>query len=210
MKPSWDKLMKEFKDHPTILVADVDCDGAGKSVCDKHNIEGFPTLRHGSPDSLEDYEGEREFDALKEFAGNLKPTCSPSNVDACTPEDKTEMNKLMEMSKDDLGKVVSEASEKVKAANKAFDDEVDKLQKMYDELEKKKSEAVKIIQTPSLKMAQKVFVHKGGELPKEEEPQGQGDEEDMGEEGDMGDMGDEGDEGAEGEAEKEGDAKTEL
>ena len=34
MKPAWDALMADYKDHPTKLVADVDCTAAGKPLCD--------------------------------------------------------------------------------------------------------------------------------------------------------------------------------
>ena len=45
MKPDWDKLMEEFKDSPTALVADVDCTADGKPICDDNGVRGFPTLK---------------------------------------------------------------------------------------------------------------------------------------------------------------------
>jgi len=45
MKPAWDKLMEEYADDASILVADVDCIGAGKSKCDDVGIKGFPTIK---------------------------------------------------------------------------------------------------------------------------------------------------------------------
>jgi len=44
LKPAWDTLMADYKDHPTKLVADVDCTGPGKPLCDANGVKGFPTL----------------------------------------------------------------------------------------------------------------------------------------------------------------------
>merc|ERR1719449_331923 len=98
MKPAWDKLMKLFKDSTTAGVFDVDCTAEGKDLCETHGVQGFPTIKYGDPSALEDYEGGRDFDALKKFAEeNLKPMCSPSNMDLCDDDQKAELKTLMEM-----------------------------------------------------------------------------------------------------------------
>merc|ERR1719504_3223 len=103
MKPAWDKLMGDFKDSKTALVADVDCTADGKPLCDSNGVRGFPTIKYGDPNALEDYEGGRDFDSLLTFAKeNLKPTCSPSNIDLCDDDKKAEIAKLQAMSDDDL------------------------------------------------------------------------------------------------------------
>ena len=45
MKPAWDKLMEAYKNDESILVADVDCIGTGKSKCDEVGVKGFPTIK---------------------------------------------------------------------------------------------------------------------------------------------------------------------
>ena len=67
MKPAWDKLMDAFKDSNTALVGDVDCTAAGKPLCDSNGVRGFPTIKYGDPADLQDYNGGRDFDALKKF-----------------------------------------------------------------------------------------------------------------------------------------------
>jgi len=42
MKPDWDKLMEEFADSPTQLIADVDCTADGKSLCEANGIVVTP------------------------------------------------------------------------------------------------------------------------------------------------------------------------
>ena len=92
MKPAWDKLMDAFADSKTALVGDVDCTAAGKPLCDSNGVQGFPTIKWGDPSALEDYQGGRDFDGLKKFADeNLKPMCSPSNIDLCDDDKKKQI-----------------------------------------------------------------------------------------------------------------------
>ena len=92
MKPDWDKLMEEFKDSKTQGVYDVDCTADGKPLCDANGVKGFPTLKWGDPSVLQDYQGGRDFDSLKKHAEeNLKPMCSPSNIDRCDYGKKKEI-----------------------------------------------------------------------------------------------------------------------
>ena len=76
MAPAWEKLMKEFEDSPTALVAKVDCTAGGKEICKDYGVTGYPTIKYGDPADLQDYAGQREYDALYSFAQeNLKPLC---------------------------------------------------------------------------------------------------------------------------------------
>jgi len=138
MKPDWDKLMKQDfgKD---ALVADVDCTAAGKPLCEKVGVRGYPTLKWGDPNSLEDYSGGRTFADLKKFAKeNLKPICSPSNLDLCDDEKKAEITKFMEMDDAELDKMIEEKEKLLEEAEETFKSEVDKLQKKYTELQSEK------------------------------------------------------------------------
>mmetsp|Transcript_61595 Transcript_61595/g.107100 ORF Transcript_61595/g.107100 Transcript_61595/m.107100 type:complete len:136 (-) Transcript_61595:223-630(-) len=104
MKPDWDKLIGDFAESPTSLVADVDCttDG-GKDLCEKHGVRGYPTIKYGDPSDLKDYNGGRSYDALKKFADeNLGPTCGPANMDLCDDETKVKIEKYLKMSIDKL------------------------------------------------------------------------------------------------------------
>jgi len=114
MKPDWDKLMDEFKGSSTALIADVDCTESGKDLCETHGVQGFPTIKHGEPSELKDYEGGRDFDSLKKFASeNLGPTCGPDHVDLCSAKDKASIGKYEAMSKEDLEKKIAKITETV-------------------------------------------------------------------------------------------------
>jgi thiol-disulfide isomerase/thioredoxin len=68
IKPDWDKLMHEFEGSSTKLIADVDCTAEGEPLCNDMGVQGFPTLKWGDPSDLQDYNGGRSFEDLKEFA----------------------------------------------------------------------------------------------------------------------------------------------
>merc|ERR1719377_200565 len=115
MKPDWDKLMKEYDGHATALVADVDCTTGGKDLCETHGVQGFPTIKWGDPSGLEDYEGGRDYEALKKFAKeNLKPMCSPANIDLCDDEKKKKIEELQAMAPADLQAKVDEKKAEMK------------------------------------------------------------------------------------------------
>merc|ERR1719449_551112 len=140
MKPAWDKLMKLFKDSTTAGVFDVDCTAEGKDLCETHGVQGFPTIKYGDPSALEDYQGGRDYDSLKKFADGLKPTCSPANIDLCDEEQTAEIKKLQDMSAADLDAAIEEKEAEIKAAEKTFEDELEKLQNKYKKISQEKDE----------------------------------------------------------------------
>merc|ERR1719316_1107430 len=103
MKPAWDKLMKQFKDSATVLVADVDCTAGGEALCQEVGVEGYPTIKYGDPSDLQDYEGGRDFEELKKFASELGPMCSPANIDVCEDAEKKKGAGIEEIKKSGLG-----------------------------------------------------------------------------------------------------------
>jgi len=162
MKPDWDKLMKNWNKGErakTSLIADVDCtDEKAKPLCETHGVEGFPTIKWGDPSSLEVYEGGRDYDALKKFAkSNLKPMCSPSNIDLCDEEKKAEIAKLQALSAEDLDKQIEEKKAEIKAADEHFQAELKKLQETYEQLQKDKDAKVKEVKDSGLGLMQAVL-----------------------------------------------------
>merc|ERR1719353_395243 len=124
MKPAWDKLMAKYADKPGVLIADVDCTAEGKQSCENHGVQGFPTIKWGDPSALEDYEGGRGFDELNKFAEeNLKPMCSPSNIDLCDADKKKQIQTLQGLSAGDLDKKIEEGEQKIKDAESTFESE---------------------------------------------------------------------------------------
>jgi|Transcript_30736 hypothetical protein len=150
MKPDWDTLIDEFKNSKTALVADVDCTAGGKSLCEKHNVQGYPTIKWGEPTDLKDYEGGRDLESLRKFATeNLGPTCGPKNLDLCDEEDKKFLAKFMKWDIDELDMSIEEKDEKMKAmeakAKKVIDgleSQVSGLQSKIEKEKKKKDDGI--------------------------------------------------------------------
>ena len=135
MAPDWEKLGSEWEGNPVGLIAEVDCTTEGKPLCDANGVKGFPSLKYGDPNALEDYQGGRTYDALAEFAKeNLKPVCSPSNIDLCDDEKKAQIETLMAKSADDLAADIVEEEKKLEAAEEAFKASVEELQATYQKL----------------------------------------------------------------------------
>jgi len=163
MKPDWDKLIEEYADSTTALVADVDCTEAGKDLCETHGVEGFPTLKYGDPSDLQDYDGGREFEDMQTFAKeNLKPMCSVKNIDLCDDEKKALIKKYQAMELTGLDNLITEKETEEKDATKHFEEAVEKLQKHYEELEKGKKDKLEEIKESGLGLMKAVRASLGG------------------------------------------------
>jgi len=172
MKPAWDKLMKNWNKGDrlkTSLIADVDCTAEGKPLCETAGVTGFPTIKWGDAGNLETYEGGREYDALKKWAKeNLKPICSPSNIDLCDDEKKAEIAELEKLSAEDLAAKIEEGKAKIKGAEDFFTEEVKKLQDNYAKMQKDKDEEVAEVKKSGLGLMQAVQAHAKKSAGKEE------------------------------------------
>merc|ERR1712100_378606 len=121
---------------------------------------GFPTIKWGDPSALEAYEGGRDFDALEKFAKeNLKPMCSPSNIDLCDDDKKAEIEKFASMSADDLDAAIAEKEKENETAESEFKTFVEGLQKQYEDAMKKKDDAIAAVKASGLGLMKAVKAH---------------------------------------------------
>mmetsp|Transcript_15306 Transcript_15306/g.21829 ORF Transcript_15306/g.21829 Transcript_15306/m.21829 type:complete len:219 (+) Transcript_15306:142-798(+) len=157
MAPAWEQLAGEYKDSATALVAEVDCTTEGKPLCDEHGVRGFPTLKHGDPAALEDYQGGRDYDSLANFAkDNLKPVCSPNNIDLCDDAKKAEIKALMDLPAEKLVEQISAEESKLEEAETHFKNEVQKLQDTYQKLMEDKEAKVAAVKAAGLSLMKSV------------------------------------------------------
>jgi len=160
MKPAWDKLMRKWNkgDRAKVsVIADVDCTTEGKPLCEKAGVQGFPTIKWGDPNSLEDYQGGRDYEALKKFAkDNLKPMCSPANLDLCDDEKKAKITELQALAVDDLKKQIDDKNAEIKTLETTFEEEVKKLQETYEQLQKDKDATIADVKKSGLGLMQAV------------------------------------------------------
>merc|ERR1712194_252603 len=92
---------------------------AGKDLCEKHGVSGYPTIKWGDPSDLKDYSGGRTFSDLKSFADqNLGPTCGPDSMELCDEDQKKMVAKFQKMDVDELDIKIEESDAKLQAVEK--------------------------------------------------------------------------------------------
>merc|ERR1712224_578032 len=114
----------------------------GKPLCDANGIRGYPTIKHGSPSNLQDYEGGREYNDILEFAKGLKPLCSPAKRELCDADDLAEIEKYEAIPIEELQKDVDETQKKIESAESKYKRQVDSLQKKYERYTKTKDKKI--------------------------------------------------------------------
>merc|ERR1719238_851991 len=136
--------MESWADSEHGVVADVDCTGAGESLCQTHGVRGYPTIKYGDPADLQDYNGGRSADDLKKFAEeNLKPLCSVKNIDLCDEEKKKQLQKYLKMDVDELDEAIQEMEKKITSAESTYENKQKEAQAMMKKAEKSKDKAIK-------------------------------------------------------------------
>jgi len=161
MKPAWDKLMDLYQGDASTLIADVDCTAGGKDLCEEVGVQGFPTIKHGDPNNLEEYEGGRDFESLKTFAKeNLGPKCGPANLDLCDAAQKEKIDEFLAMPIEDLEGKIKEKEAEMKQADTDFEELLKGLQNQYEEKQKETEAKKKEIKESGLGMAKSVQAHK--------------------------------------------------
>jgi len=152
MKPDWDALGAEYADSKTVVIGDVDCTAAGKPLCEKYGVRGYPTIKYFNPpdEEGEDYKGGRSLADLKKFAKNeLGPGCAVDTIENCTPEQKAELEKYTSMSEEERAEKLEKAKTELKTAEDAHNELLKQLQSTYkdsqDKLEKLKEDTAPVI-----------------------------------------------------------------
>jgi len=166
MKPDWDSLAADFKDSKTVVIADVDCTTTGKSLCEKHGVRGYPTIKFYNPpdEDGEDYKGGRDLAALKKFASTeLGPGCSVDLIDNCSDEQKTELKTYIDMDAAERATKLDSLKTALAGAEETHNELLKELQSKFKEsqdgLEKLKEESapqIKLLKaaTPAAKGAE--------------------------------------------------------
>lgn len=159
MKPDWDKLAAEYADSQTTVIADVDCTAGGKAKCDEVGVRGYPTIKYGDPDDLQDYKGGRTLSDLQKFAEGLGPQCGPANLDLCDAEKKSKIQEFSKLSGDARDKMIKEKEAEMEKAETDFKTYVEGLQKQYQEESDKKDKAVEAIKAGGLGLLKSVHAY---------------------------------------------------
>jgi len=159
MKPAWDKLMAEYKDSPSVLVADVDCTADGKSLCNEVGVRGYPSIKYGDPSDLQDYKGGRSFDDLKKHAETLGPTCGPANLDLCDEDKKKSIAEFTALGAEKREAMIKEKEGELEALDTNLKELLEGLQKQYKEASEKKEKDVEAVKNSGLGLLKAVNAH---------------------------------------------------
>jgi len=159
MKPDWDKLIAAYKDHASTLIADVDCTTGGKSLCEQVGVRGYPTIKYGDPNDLQDYKGGRDFAALKKFADGLGPQCGPANLDLCDEAKKKQIEEFKALGKDKREEMIKSKEAEITKLEADFKAFVDGLQKSYTEANEKKDKDIEAVKAAGLGLLKSVQAH---------------------------------------------------
>jgi len=163
MKPAWEKLENSdfAKSSKTAIIGDMDCT-VHEKTCGKMGVQGYPTIKHGSVDNLEDYSGGRDFDDMLKFAKeNLGPVCSPNNLDLCSAYQKKGIEEALALSDDELDAKIKAKEGELTKAEEDFKAAVEALQKKYESLTKEKDAALKAVKDGGLGTLKSVKASKG-------------------------------------------------
>ena len=128
-------------------MAEIDCDGDGKPLCDANAISMLPTIKYGDPNELQEYHPqELTYNELSSFAHeNLKPLCLPTRLEFCSDEEKALVESYMAMTMDELDAKISELESIANEAIGTFDAEVFKLQQTFEQLDAEREARFKSI-----------------------------------------------------------------
>jgi len=159
MKPDWDKLSAEYKDHASVLIGDADCTAGGKSLCDTIGVRGYPSIKSGDPSDLQDYKGGRDLSSLKKHAETLGPTCSPANIDLCDDAKKKQIEEFTALGAAKRETQITEKEAEMAKLESDFKAFVDGLQKSYQEASDKKDKDSEELKNSGLGLLKSVHAH---------------------------------------------------
>jgi len=159
MKPDWDKLSAEYKDHASVLIGDADCTAGGKSLCDSVGVRGYPSIKSGDPSDMQDYKGGRDLSSLQKHAETLGPTCSPANIDLCDAAKKKQIEEFTALGAAKRETQITEKEAEMAKLESDFKAFVDGLQKSYQEASDKKDKDSEELKNSGLGLLKSVHAH---------------------------------------------------
>merc|ERR1712194_747964 len=131
----------------------------GKAKCDEVGVRGYPTIKYGDPDDLQDYKGGRTMADLQKFAEGLGPQCGPAASDLCDADKKAKIQEFSKLSGEARDTMIKEKETEMEKAETDFKTYVEGLQKKYQEESDKKDKAVEAIKSGGLGLLKSVHAY---------------------------------------------------
>ena len=172
MGNAWNELADYYQQpnnnkNGDILIGSIDCTKSpeGKALCARFKIMGLPTILYGDANFggvyLEEYRGDKTFAALQQFASQaLVPKCNAGNLDACTVDERIEIESYITMSYSELDAKIKQVEQKEKDTKEFYAAEFGKLQDRYNEQLAEKTNYVARVKD-DMRMIKEVIAFKG-------------------------------------------------
>ena len=142
LKPEWDKLAENVD----VLIGEVDCT-VEKDLCQKHGVQGYPTIKYSDGYGWNKYEKGRDYDSLEKFVDEeLSESCF-DDPKLCSEDELAEIEKSRSLSEEERDIRLEEIQKSLERVASTFTSEVEKLQKTYSELQQKKTKDVDNLNT---------------------------------------------------------------
>ena len=137
MKPDWDALSNIYQESSEIVIGDVDCT-TEKSLCSKHGVNGYPTLKYFEPHSNKGSpfeKNERSLDAFKTWVeSTLKAfKCDENHLENCEADQKDFIIKIKDINVAALNKYLSKMTTNQSEMEKSHEDLLKTLQAQFTE-----------------------------------------------------------------------------
>lgn len=121
-------------------------------------LQGYPTIKFGDPDNLEDYKGKRELEELRAFASSdLQRVCSVRGQAHCTEAQRAHIARIQAMPDAELDAAIAGLEADRAAAEARFAEEVEKLQGAYKALTAAKEATLKEVKDSGLATMKKLL-----------------------------------------------------
>lgn len=130
LKPFWRKLAEDlsFKD---IHIGTINCEGTLKDICEKYDINTYPTFMHGTTGRLRKYGNNYEIQDLYEFAHSLDFGCNITSMKSCSDEEVEIYNNFSDMSLEKRLEVIGEYKGHVQRLDDENRHDLEKLRLLY-------------------------------------------------------------------------------
>lgn len=137
LKPEWDKLA----DAVEVMIAEVDCTKE-QSLCQKHGVQGYPTIKYSDGFGWKKYEKGRDYSSLESFVSEtLQDTCF-DDPKLCSEEELKKIEEATSMSASQLESRIQNIVDLLKDVELSFKTKVEELQKQYKQISEEKSTRV--------------------------------------------------------------------
>jgi len=168
VKPNWDKLEEKFKDHDSLVVADVDCSGDGLELCQELRLLRVPAFKYGEKGDLVDYLGSRDFESLEKFAKDLKPHCNMTKMHPCDDGQKIEIERMQKLTKKEREAEIAELKKEVDRLEAVFNTTVEEKEKKIKDFAQERDAQIQVVKDTGLAMMKAVHSHEADKKEKGE------------------------------------------